>query len=164
MPIPPPSTRRPALRLASSALALLLLLVLAGCGSSGDPTPDPSPDGPSVASTTPADGAVDVSIGTAIVVEFSDAMDASSAESAFNASPEVSCTFSWNADGTELTCDPDAELDADTEYTVTIAGDANDADGATLGGDETFAFTTGAEVTELCTFGASTFGACRLAP
>lgn len=162
MPNPPPPRRRAPLRVASSVLVLLLLL--AGCGSSGDPTPDPSPDGPSVASTTPADGADGVSIGAQIVVAFSEAMDASSVESAFSVSPAVSCAFSWNGDGTRLTCDPDAELDADTEYTVTIAGDAADADGDTLGSDETITFTTGAEITEQCTFGSSTFGSCRLAP
>lgn len=162
MPNPPPSLRRPSLRVASSVLALLLLL--AGCGSGGDPTPDPSPDGPSVASTIPVDGADGVSIGATIVVEFSEAMDPSTVESAFSASPEVSCAFTWNGDDTQLTCDPDAELTANTEYTVTVAGAAADADGDTLDTDATFAFTTAADVTEQCTFGSSTFGACRLAP
>jgi hypothetical protein len=162
MPKPPPSTRRPSLRVASAVLALAI--VLGGCGSSGDSTPGPTPDDPTVASTTPADEATGVSIGAAIVVEFSEAMDTTSAEGAFGASPPVSCTFSWNADDTRLTCDPDADLAATTEYTVTIAGDATDAEGDTLGSDATFTFTTGAAVTEDCTFGTSTFGACRFAP
>lgn len=158
MPTQPPSTRRRFVRVASSALAVLLLIV--GCGPGGS-TP---PTAPTVDSTTPVDGAADVSIGASIAITFSEAMDQATTEAAFAASPPVTCTFSWNSGDTVLTCDPDADLAVDQSYTVTVGADAESASGEPLGDDVAFSFSTGAAVTELCTFGSSDFGACRFGP
>lgn len=159
MPIQSPAIRRAVVRAVLSASAILFVIV--GCSSGGGSTPATAP---TVASTTPADGATNVGVGSAIAVTFSEAMDQTSTEAAFAASPAVTCTFSWNAASTVLTCDPDADLAADQSYTITIGTDAESESGQSLGAAASFSFTTGATVTELCTFGSSAFGACRFGP
>jgi hypothetical protein len=159
MPIQPPAIRRAVVRVVLSATAILL--VLTGCGPGGGTTPDPAP---TVESTTPADGATNVSIGSTIAITFSEAMDPATTEAAFAVSPAVTCTFSWNPADTTVTCDPDADLAADQSYTVTIGAGAESDAGQPLGTAASFSFSTGATVTELCTFGSSTFGACRFGP
>lgn len=159
MPIQPPVIRRAVVRVVLSASAILF--VLAGCSSGGGSTPDPAP---TVGSTTPADGATNVSIGSTIAITFSEAMDQATTEAAFVASPVMTCTFSWNPASTTLTCDPDADLGADQSYTVTIGADAESETGQPLGTAASFSFSTGTTVTELCTFGSSAFGACRFGP
>lgn len=159
MPIRPPVIRRAAVRAVLSASAILF--VLAGCSSGGGSTPDPAP---TVESTTPADGATNVSIGSTIAITFSEAMDRPTTEAAFAASPPVTCTFSWDPGSTVLNCDPDADLAADQGYTVTIGATAESESGQSLGTAESFSFSTAATVTELCTFGSSAFGDCRFAP
>lgn len=75
-----------------------------------------------------------VAIGSNISATFSEAMNTSSAESAFSISPTVSGTFSW-ANNT-MTFDPSANLAYGAGYTVTIAGTAKDLPGNGLDGDE----------------------------
>jgi putative hemolysin len=68
-----------------------------------------------------------------IVVLFSKAMDASSAESSFDISPAVPGSFSWIND--EMIFAPIADLADDTVFTVNIRGIAEDLRGNTLDGN-----------------------------
>ncbi|GAI13774.1 unnamed protein product, partial [marine sediment metagenome] len=76
----------------------------------------------------------DVAVASSITITFSEAMNQTSAQSAFSTSPSVSGSFSW--DGNTLTFDPSDNLSYGTEYTVTVAGTAEDLAGNGLDGDK----------------------------
>lgn len=116
---------------------------------------------PFVVATSPADGDA-VGPNVNVVVTFSEEMNEGSVESAFNASPALTCTFSWNAASTRLTCDPDGGLASNESYAITIGGAAQAASGESLDGDFTLSFDTTDTALEACQFGASTLGACVL--
>lgn len=124
-------------RLSLCCVAATLLLLLAACG--GPPAPASPPE---VSSSSPSDGASGVSQAADVVVTFSETMNESSAEAAFDASPSISCNFSWNTSSTELTCDPQTNLDPGTSYTVTVGSSAESAEGISLESDHQFSFTT----------------------
>ena len=106
--------------------------------------PDNTP--PIVESTSPADGAENVTLSSPVTVTFSEPMDAASVQEAFSISPEVAGGFSWNAAGNEMTFTPVAELDAETAYTIVIGAGAADRASPPnyLDSAFTFSFTTGA--------------------
>lgn len=135
-----------------------IILVTAACGGGGGGTP------PTVTTTNPANAAVNVPLTADVSVTFSQAMDPAATEAAFSTAPATDCTFSWNAAGTVLTCEPTSDLTADTAYTVTIAATATNAGGAPLASAFGFGFTTGAAISGTCTFGTSLFGSCRFGP
>jgi hypothetical protein len=60
-------------------------------------------------------------------------MDGPSVEAALSASPAIPGALSWN--GTFLTLSPDADLEFDTEYNLSVAGSARDLSGRGLDGD-----------------------------
>jgi len=124
-------TLRLALLLASAALLIV------ACGTGGG-----TPAGPSVTSTTPADGATGVALSATVSVEFDRAMDEAATETAFVAPAAVDCSFSWNADGTVLTCDPADPFDPDTEYAFGVGTGAESTDGVALEAATSFTFTT----------------------
>lgn len=119
-------------------LLCMLGLILAACPS--DPTEPPDP--PEVTNTQPDDGDTDVPLDTTIEVTFSTAMNESATQGAFSADPNIDCDFAFEDGSTRLICTPQGELEPDTEYTITIATDAEDQDGNTLENDVTFSFTT----------------------
>ena len=126
-------------------------------------TPDPD-DPPEVTDTQPADNDTDVALNTNIRVTFSKAMDRSATEGAFSVAPAVDCDFTWTQGDERLTCNPQVDLDTNTEYTVTISTDAEDTDGNNLESAHTFSFTTGEDVLQQCVFGDSEFDNCVFAP
>ncbi|MEX2501242.1 MAG: Ig-like domain-containing protein [Trueperaceae bacterium] len=73
---------------------------------------------------------------------FDRAMDQGATEAAFDAPADVDCSFSWNADGTELTCDPTDAFDPSTGYAFGVGTGAQSADGDALGSAASFTFTT----------------------
>jgi uncharacterized protein YkwD len=85
------------------------------------------------------DVAADASAASVIGLSFSAAMDQAGTEQAFWITPAVTGAFSWQ--GTTLLFTPDQRLTPGVRYAVTVAG-ARDADGARLGGDTSFSFTT----------------------
>lgn len=125
---------------------------------------DPDPDAPTVTATVPADGASNVAVTTIISVTFSLPMNPAATEGAITSAPAIDCTFDWNATDTTLTCTPDTSLTPDTTYTLSVGTDAESAAGTALGSAFDVTFTTAPEVVELCTFGTSSFGACRFGP
>lgn len=115
---------------------------------------------PTVRATSPTDGAPSVGTNANITVTFSKPMDSISTEAAFSASPGVSCTFTWSPDDTRLTCNPDADLDPNQAYTITIDTGAQDQDGNALATLKEFTFTTSTGPAAACILGTSTFGQC----
>jgi hypothetical protein len=105
--------------------------------SGGDPDPDPDPDDtgstgdegdstpPTIVSVAPADMSMGVDATTDIVITFSEPMDQSSAQAAYQSAdiPAGDVTFSWNAAGDELTIDPNDDLEyaAGTDLETVVA-------------------------------------------
>ena len=80
---------------------------------SGEPEDDteerpPSPEGPFIVDVAPADGAVGVTADSRITLLFSEPMDRSATEAAYQSEnlPSSAVTFEWNEDSTELTVVP----------------------------------------------------------
>jgi len=120
--------------------------------------------GPNVVATDPDDGDADVALNQNVRVTFSEAMDEASTEAALSLTPGATCDVTWNAASTELACDPQADLQADTTYTLTVTGSAENQGGVALGTPFTSTFTTGTTTLGACTFGTSTFGDCVFGP
>ncbi|WP_020675014.1 Ig-like domain-containing protein [Geopsychrobacter electrodiphilus] len=109
--------------------------------------PDTTP--PTVSTVTPpspADGAVDVPVSTAVSITFSEAMAAASFTSAdFLLSTGVSNVAGViSVSGATATFQPSADLTAGTTYTATVKGSVTDLAGNPLGSDHTWGFTTAA--------------------
>jgi methionine-rich copper-binding protein CopC len=94
--------------------------------------------------TVPSDGATGVAVDTSIQLTFSEAMDTASVEGALSFAPAIACTFAWSSGDTVLTCDPDSDLAAGTDYDVTVSTSAQDADGTSLEAAASFGFETAA--------------------
>ncbi len=119
-----------------TALAYLLsaiVLLVAGCKT--DRT------APTVTSTYPANGAVAVPLGIHPQVMFSEAMDQSATEAAFQLAPTTTGSFSWSNNNLMFT--PDNPLVANTQYSVTIGTGAKDLAGNHLAGEVQTSFMTG---------------------
>ncbi len=138
-----------------------IALLVAACGGGGNGGGGPPP---TVMATHPANGAANVPVTAHASVTFSQAMDPTTTQAAFSATPWLACTFRWNPAGTALTCQPTSDLAPATAYTVTVAATATNASGAPLASAFTFGFTTGADASETCVLGTSLFGSCRLGP
>ena len=97
---------------------------------------------PMVTSTLPAGGAVDVPLDATVTVVFSEVMDVSSTESAFQLDPEdVAGSINWS-NPNALTFTPSAPLDYETVYTIIIGANATDTSGNSLGEPFSITFTT----------------------
>lgn len=119
---------------------------------------------PSVVITNPDDGAVGVGLNSNISVTFSASMNEAATAGAFSISPAIPCAFSWSADSTRLSCDPDADFAANQPYTVTIGTGATDTGGTAIAAESSFDFTTGTSVASACVFGEGKFNACVFGP
>ena len=120
--------------------------------------------GPNVVATDPVNGEAGVALNQNVRVTFSEAMDQASTEPALSLTPGATCDVTWNPASTDLTCDPQADLQASTQYTLTVAGSAESQGGVALGTPFTSTFTTGTTTLGTCTFGTSTFGDCVFGP
>lgn len=126
------------------------------------PQADDEDVAPEVVSTSPQNESEDVALNTTIRITFSTSMDEGATEAAFEAEPGIDCAFNWNEDSTRLTCQPEEELEPNTEYTVTIDTGAQDLAGNNLEEAVSFSFTTGEDQLETCVFDESTFNNCVL--
>jgi methionine-rich copper-binding protein CopC len=123
---------------------------LAGNGLAGDVTwrfDTADPTAPTVASTSPLDGAEGVAPSAPVVVTFSEAVDAASvtAGSFTLTGPEGAVSGSRSVNGAVAVLTPDAALEADTPYTAGVTTDILDLAGNALSSPATWSFTTGAE-------------------
>ena len=111
---------------------------------------------PVVTVSAPAPGQNPFPVTDPIVLEFSRPMDRAATEAAFSVTPEaagepVAGTFRWSEGDTRLTFTPQADLAAQTAFTLTLAGTAEGAAGDPFDGDADgtggdafqIAFTTG---------------------
>ena len=122
---------------------LALSLALAACGGGNTTTPPPPPPSPAapdtspptIVSVSPSSGATGVAKDANIVVTFSEAMNQASAQAAFQSSTIGATTINWNAAGTEMTVNPNADLDYTTTgktYSYSITTTATDKAGNAL--------------------------------
>lgn len=109
---------------------------------------------PSVTSTSPANGATNISQGSSVTVTFNEAMDASTLNSSTfelrNAGVLVPATISYSAGTRTASLTPAASLAPLTPYTVTVKGGTTDPRvkdlaGNALAGDSAWTFTTAAQ-------------------
>jgi hypothetical protein len=103
----------------------------------GVPTP------PEVSSTSPGNGARNIPRNTNIVITFSEAMDKASTEGAISSLPSIKGTFTWDSATKVLTWDPSTNLQAGTNYKITVGKSAKSKAGVNMMSDYTFTFTTG---------------------
>ena len=127
------------------AALLTLTLSLAACGGGGTPTPTPQPQPqpgpdttpPSIVSITPASGATGIAKNADIVITFSEKMNQAATQAAYQSTdlPASGVTFNWNADGTVLTINPNADLAytaAGKTYSFSLSTTATDVAGNAL--------------------------------
>ncbi|MCX7784351.1 MAG: Ig-like domain-containing protein [Meiothermus sp.] len=117
------------------AAALVPALALAACGSHTPPVHDTTP--PSIVSITPANLATGVAKDANIVIVFSEKMNQAVTQAAYQSAdlPAAAVTFSWNAGGTELTINPNADLEytgAGKTYAFSLTSTATDLAGNPL--------------------------------
>lgn len=99
---------------------------------------------PTVSLTNPADNATGVTLNQAIVVTFSEEMDASTINSLTYSVKQNATTIAGviTSTATTATFTPSADLDANKIYTVTITTGAKDKAGNPLNSDHSLSFTT----------------------
>ena len=97
-------------------------------------------DPPIVEDYQPDDNEFDVDIGSDIAIWFNESMDQASVENAFSITPEVSGEMIWS--GKAFYFNPDALLEVNTTYTVTISEQATDYNGNNLTEPLSFSFST----------------------
>jgi photosystem II stability/assembly factor-like uncharacterized protein len=95
---------------------------------------------PTITSTSPASGAIDVPTTSTVSVTFSERMEQPSAESAWRIGPFITGTFTWS--GNTMTWKGDSQFAELTNYEVKIQTDARDEDGNPLAAEYRFNFTT----------------------
>ncbi len=119
---------------------LLIALFLAACNGE-KPTDPGDTTAPTVLSTMPDSGAVDVSVDANMVITFSEPILASTlSSSSITTSPAIAGQFSTG--GNNVTLTPSAPLDYSTEYTVTITTSVTDPAGNRLATENVFNFET----------------------
>ncbi len=127
-----------------AALTLLSIGLTARVGAA--PTPDPGDTTPpSIVSVTPASGQTGVAKDANIVVTFSEAMNQASAQSAFQSSELGAGTITWNAGGTVMTVNPNADLtytSSGKSYSFQITTTATDLKGNALSTPASVTFKT----------------------
>ncbi|MCK4351243.1 MAG: Ig-like domain-containing protein, partial [Candidatus Krumholzibacteria bacterium] len=110
-------------------------------------TPDTAP--PTVVSTTPDDGAINVALDVILLIEFSEPIDPySMEEGGIIMTPEPGDGIvTWTNGGSTLNFDPDDPLLDDTSYSLLIVeGAVRDYAGNPLSGNYSVIFTTGASL------------------
>lgn len=109
--------------------------------STTGPAPDTTP--PTVLSSTPSAAAVGIARNALITVVFSEPMDKAAAQTAFAITSPTGFNagvFDWNAAGTEMTFNPDADFAYGADVVWRVSTAAKDVAGNTLGIDATGTF------------------------
>ncbi|MBI4649974.1 Ig-like domain-containing protein [Candidatus Desantisbacteria bacterium] len=101
----------------------------------------PDTTGPTVASTTPLDNAVDIALNSLITATFDEAMNASTiTSSSFTLSGGITGTVGYS--GTTATFNPSTNFADSTKYTATITTSVKDAAGNAMEANHVWSFTT----------------------
>ena len=133
--------------------ALFVLMGILSCGGGDTPVTPTDTTPPTVVSTVPVDGAVDVAInGTAISVTFSEAIDpATVTDVTLTMNPSMACTRGCT--NATATMTPSAALAYGTTYTVTATTGIKDQAGNALAAAHSWTFTTVARTPVLANAG-----------
>lgn len=124
-------------------LITLIACAVAAAAISGCPASGGDAETPTVLSTLPSDGAVGVSISSAVSATFSEDMDADSIGAAeFTLSGAGAVAGSVSYEGRVAVFQPDAPLAYGTEYHASISTGATDLAGNALASAALWAFTT----------------------
>lgn len=110
--------------------------------AAGDVTP------PTIATTTPANGATGIAVGNSIKVVFSEAMNSSTINSSnitFQTSNGTTVSGIWSYSGVTATFNQSSVLSYNTSYTMTVGTGVTDLAGNNLQTPYTFSFTTEAQ-------------------
>jgi len=128
-----------------SLAALIISPIACGGGGGGGDSDDPPPvTVPSVVSTTPSDGASQVSSDTDVILNFSEEMNPTSVVTGFGIATYSGITTAvWQVGSTRVDFSFDPLLSEDTHYIVTLAAAVLDAEGTSLGSAYSFSFDTG---------------------
>lgn len=103
-----------------------------------------SPETPEIISTIPITESTNVDKTQNIIINFNVSMNESITKAHIDIEPMFPCNFIWNDTSTQLTIQPQSgELDASTEYTITIEKDVQSINQATLEDNYVLSFTTG---------------------
>ncbi|MCK5690430.1 Ig-like domain-containing protein [Myxococcota bacterium] len=127
-------------RIAWVSVLFSALLVTTACGG-GDDEGDTTR--PTVISTVPANGAVDVLLDTTITITFSEDIDQGTLWEAIFISGVGEGAFTWVLDGAVLTVTPDQAFQKNSTYSVNILGEVADFERNTMSSNHEFSFTTG---------------------
>ena len=101
---------------------------------------------PTVDSTSPADSANGVAVGSSITATFSEPMNGSTIDTnTFTLDNGVTGTVTYDANSTTARFTPTSNLDYDTTYIATITNAAEDLAGNPMLADHTWSFTTKSE-------------------
>jgi PKD repeat protein len=88
---------------------------------------------PTVTGRSPSDGATEVAVDENVQITFSEAMDKTSVQAAFQLNGgTVVGTFGWSTDSMVLTFNPSSNLEFSTPYTITIGTGARDVAGNSM--------------------------------
>ena len=102
---------------------------------------------PTLVSTVPADGAVDVSTGTVFILTFSERINPASLENVLVTPTPSEGTEEWSSDGLTVTFTPDEPLLEDTQYFLMLPeGSIQDLSGNLNTENYTVGFTTGSSL------------------
>ena len=122
-------------RIAIAATFLLAALLLAGCAATPTPaptpTPTPVPQAPKVVSYS-VQGEELIAPTEPLVIEFDQAMDVESMLKAFEITPQVEGSLTWQSDHTLKFAPTGVGFARDTEYVVTIGTEAHSKAGKSL--------------------------------
>lgn len=97
---------------------------------------------PKVISSNPANGDT-INAFDPVRITFNMNMDSATVADAFNISPEIAGTFSWDKDYLNVYFQPDIPYETVTQYTVTLHPSAEHQWGVALGSTISFSFITG---------------------
>jgi methionine-rich copper-binding protein CopC len=97
---------------------------------------------PTVTGSTPANNAINVSINSKIVLQFSKSMNKTSVETAFSSTPNVVCSWLWTNNDQTATCTPNTSLTLQTKYNIGLSRLAKSKTGEPLENPYALSFTT----------------------
>ena len=97
---------------------------------------------PTIVSTTPASGDIDVAVDSNISIQFSEPMSVDSIYTNFQIRPYIGGKFTWDDIGQTVTFDPKESLSNSAEYIVTIDRNMENGRKIYMENDVSFSFTT----------------------
>ncbi len=121
----------------------------------------PDTTAPTIVSVSPSSGAAGVAKDANIVVTFSEAMNQASAQAAFQSADLGASTITWNAGGTVMTVNPNADLTytaSGKAYSFQVTTTATDLAGNPLSNPSSVTFTTFKQLTANLPIKATTVG------